>query len=180
MKLLIPIFFLLFAVLASAQEADESELLSFLRTNTKEVYDSVVMLRETDPADYQEALIEAAEAMASYENVRQHSKKGAAAYLKMFEIDYFAIGVADELVLSKDEKEQAELKAELTGMIERSFDQWVIYERARIEQLERAIKAAREKFDEEAATKESVVKQDMEQLLESTRAYQREKNRQEN
>lgn len=173
MKLLvsIPIFLLSMFAIAGAQNGDERDLLQFLKKNAPAVHESVLKLRDSAPADYQEALKESEEARMNYERVRRFSQEGAAACLEMFRIDYFAIGVADEIVLSKDPAERARLKADLTRMIEDSFDQWVIYERARIEQLERAIQQSRKKFEEEAGAKADVVAHDVEQLLEASREH---------
>ena len=155
--------------------ADEAEFLGFLKMHVPEVHEVVIELRKSDPVDYQEALREAEAAQANFERVRKYSAEGAAAFLEMFRLDFFAVGIADEIVLSDDPDEKTRLKTELTKMIGESFDQWEIYERARIEQLERALKQTREQFEEEAESKAEIVEQDVEQLLKESRQYQREK-----
>lgn len=174
MKFFAAALFSLLSILGSIR-ANEAELLAFLEQHLPEVHEVVIELRETDPYDFKEALREAEDAKASFERVRKYSAVGAAAFLEMFRIDFFAVGIADEIVLSDDPDEKARLKTQLTKMIDDSFDHWVVYERARIEQLERVLKQTRERFEEEAGSKAEIIEQDVEQLLRESRQYQRDK-----
>lgn len=160
---------------ASAQEANEAALIDFLKKHVPEVHESILQLRKDDPVDYREALKEVADARAEYRKVVSYNDRAAVAYLRMFELDFFAIGVSDQFVRSENREERKQLKEELTDLIDESFAYWVIYERARLDQLEKQLQKARQNFEKEAADKPGVVEQDVEQIIEDSREYLREK-----
>lgn len=155
---------------------EEDLALAFLKRHAPEIHREVVSLRESDPKGYRDSVEEAAEAAREHAWLLKWGEKAtAAAFLKMYKIDFDAIVVADEIVASDDDKEKKRLKEELRKLVDASFEQWALVEKARVERLEREVAALRRDFEEAMANREDVVAHDCEALLEETRAFRKSK-----
>ena len=163
------------ALLPAVAQANDAEVLRFLKRHVPEIHKACLHLRDTDKLDYENALEGAAEAKVEFERVVKFSKTGADHYLKMYRFDFDIIGKSDEWVLSDDAVEKKRLEADLRQLIGKSFDHWVAYERAKLEKLESDLAEARRDFESAAGSKKKVVEADLQSILEDSSAYQKEK-----
>ena len=113
-----PILFLLTALLlplgAEENHGSYAAALTFLEKRAPEIYAEISSLRDSAPTDYRSALDDAA---AAAEDCRKLEAAGeteaAGARLSMYEIDFEAIGVADEIVQSTDAAQTERLTQKL-------------------------------------------------------------------
>ena len=155
----------------------EAETLAFLKKHDAEIHAFLLDLRQNDRADYRSALADAKIAAREHRNLIEFDAAGAAAYLEMYRIDFEAIGVADQIVLTDDEDRRQELRGELRKLIALSFDQWVIFERAKLRKLAADVESMQQSLAADIKNKSAVVDHDIDALIAESRKYQKEKSR---
>ncbi len=152
----------------------ENLAMAFLEKHAPEVRREIAALRDADAEGYRISVAEAAAAAREHGRLLElGDRPAAAAYLKMYQIDFDAVAVADEIVASEDEREIERLEEELRELVDASFEQWAIVERARVERLEREVAALRGDFEEAMANRKDVVRRDCQALLDETRAFRK-------
>lgn len=164
MKLLLLLLFTLpFQLIA---QSSDSEALTFLKTNRPEIHAAIIELKVTDPTDYRNALDHACIATADHARiVATGDTSAAAAYLKMYQIDFDAIGVADELAQTTDEAKKETLTQELRVLIDASFSQWALVEQARIKRLEKELAMLKVDLQKKISDRKNVVESDAQLLI---------------
>ncbi|MEM7144661.1 MAG: hypothetical protein AAF591_05970 [Verrucomicrobiota bacterium] len=168
----IVVWFLMCGVVLADDDKDAA--FAFLKKNAPGVLSEILLLENEDPEGYRVSVEEAAEAAREHGRlVELGERAAAAAYLRMYRIDFDAVAVADEIVMSGDNAERERMKEELRRLVDASFEQWLIVEKARVERLEREVAALREDFEAVKANRAEVVAEDCEALLEETRAFRR-------
>jgi hypothetical protein len=162
---------------ATAQSTD-AEALAFLKTHAPKIFAEISALKDVEPADYRSALDDARKAAADCTKfTAAGDTNAAAAGVKMYEIDFAAIGVADEIVASKDDAEKQRLTDKLHGLIDASFEQWVIVEQARIRRLDKELAALKSEVTNAITNRAKVVAADTAQLIEESRTFRKNKNK---
>ena len=165
----------LLALPAAAQSTD-AEALAFLQKHAPKIHAKISALQKTGPADYRDALDEARKAAADFAKIESAGDAPATtAFLKMYEIDFEAISVADQIVASEDAAETALLTKKLRGLIDASFEQWAIVEQARIARLEKELAALKTEHAGAIAKRAKVVDDDTAKLIDESRAFQKSK-----
>lgn len=169
------VLLLLVASIATAGTTD-ADALSFLKQHAPGIHATLTELQATDAADYRDALNDVRKAAEEYAKIEAAGDTvAAAAYLKMYAIDFSAITVSDEILRSKDDAERRQLTARLRQLIAESFDQWAIVEQARIRRLEEDLAALKDDLHSALRDREKVIDSDTAQLIEESRAYQADK-----
>ena len=157
-------------------EITDTEALGFLKKNAPEIHAQVALLESKDPQDFRSAITEAKEAAEEHALlIAASDNDSAAAYLKMYQLDFAAIRTADAIVLSTDEKKRAQLTAELSDLIAASYDQWAIVEQARVKRMEAELTKMKAELAKALADKSGLVKRDVATLIEECSAYQQSK-----
>ncbi len=182
--ILIPVFsLLLLGALKGEQKAelktapmtshrgDAENAVLFLEKNASEILSELKKLKITDKESYKGALSDAIVAQKEFTKVMGYDPVAAKSYLQMYRNDFEAIGYADEIALSKDPQEIAQLRIELKKLIGQSFEHWVIYERARLKHLQAELTKLKKNFEEDSKQKEAVIKHDMESLIKESKAF---------
>ena len=173
--------FYYFAVLLAcgplrAADMPDAEALAFLKANAPQIHTQIAPLEKADPQDFRSAIDEAKEAAAEHGKfTASGDTAAAAAYLKMYAIDFEAIGVADDIVLATDEAEKARLTAKLRTLIAASFEQWAIVEQARVRRVEAELTKLKAELQQALADKDKVIEKDTAALIEECRAFQKSK-----
>jgi hypothetical protein len=167
MKIILLILFAL-PLSLSAQNSDD-EALTFLKNNCPEIHAKITSLKGDD---YATAIADARVAAVDFVRLKEAGDNAVAnAYLKMYEIDFEAIGVADEIAASKDEKETERLKEKLSKLIAASFDKWAVVEQARVARLEKELGKLKLELQTAVREREKVIAADTAQLIEEARKY---------
>lgn len=164
------------SLLPAAAQSTDAEALAFLKKHAPKVHAQIVVLEKAEPADYRDALADARKAAAEFAKLETARDAAAtAAYLKMYELDFEAIGVADDIVASTDAAETERLTKRLRGLLDASFEQWAIVEQARIARLEKELAALKQEHATAVANRAKVVDGDTAKLIEESRAFQKSK-----
>ena len=159
-----------------AADMPDAEALAILKTNAPQIHAQVAPLEKNDPQDFRSALDEAKEAAAEHAKLTASGDTAAAAaYLKMYAIDFEAISVADDIVLATDEAEKAKLTAKLRTLITASIEQWAIVEQARVRRVEAELAKLKTELQQALADKGKVIEKDTATLIEECREYQAKK-----
>lgn len=162
-----------------AAQSTDADALAFLKKHAPEIHAEISTLKNSEPADYRSALDDARKAAAEHAKlIAAGDAKAAAACVKMYAIDFEAIGVADEIIASKDDAEKARLTTKLRGLIDASFEQWAVVEQARIQRLDRELAALKTDYQQAITDRTKVVERDTAQLIEESRAFQKSKTKQ--
>lgn len=172
------IFLFLLAFLPAFLHAEltDAETLAFLQKQTPEIYQQVAPLAKSDAADFRSAMDDARKAATDHAALIAHGDSStAAAYLKMYEMDFQAITLADEIVSITDAAEKEKLTAKLKTLIAASLDQWTIVEQARIRRIEAELAKLKTEFQEATRDKTNVIDKDTAALIEECRNYQKQK-----
>ena len=163
-------------LLPAAAQSTDAEALTFLKAHAPKIHAEISALKNSEPADYRSALADARKTAAEHAKLTvAGDAKAAAACLKMYEIDFEAIGIADEIVASKDTAETERLTKQLRGLIDASFAQWAIVEQARARRLEKELTSLKNELAAAMANRTKVVDGDTTKLIEECRAFQRTK-----
>ncbi len=163
-------------LLPAAAQSTDAEAFAFLQKHAPKIHAELAALKAAAPADYRDALDDARKAAADYAKLEAaHDPAAAAAFLKMYAIDFEAISVADDIVASKGATETERLTKQLRGLIEASFEQWAIVEQARIARLEKELAALKTEHTAAVANRAKVVDGDTAKLIEESRAFQKTK-----
>lgn len=173
-RYILPAFLYIVSV-TPAIAATEAEVFDFLKKHAPEVYKEMVRLKKEEPKAYKVTWPETHDARQEYLRVRDYNPEAAEAYLKMFRIDFDVVGYSDELVQATDAEKVKQLREKIKEQIGKSFDQWVIYERARLAQLQTQLDKTKQNFEKDAANKAKVVEHDTEVLIQQSRRYYRKK-----
>ena len=178
-----PLFQLIAALslllLPAAAQSTDAEALAFLKKHAPKIHAEISALEKSGPADYRSALDDARKAAADYAKLETAGDaKAAAAYLKMYAIDFEAIGIADEIVARKDAAESERMTKKLRGVIDASFEQWAIVEQARIQRLDKELAALKGDYQQAVADRAKVIERDTAKLIEESRAFQKAKTKQ--
>jgi hypothetical protein len=175
MKLILLILALVPALLRA--QVTDADALAFLQKHAPEIHRQVAPLAKSDPQDFRSALDDAKAAAAEHAKfVAAGDTAAAAASLKMYALDFDAIGLADDIVQSKDDAETKQLTAKLREVIAASYEQWAIVEQARIRRMEAELAKLKTELQAALADKNGVVEKDTAALIEECREYQRKKN----
>ncbi len=158
---------------ALAQDADMAAI-AFLQKHAPKIHADIAALKTTAPADYRSALDDAAKAAADYAKLAD-DPKAASAFLKMYALDFEAVGIADAIVASNDAAQTERLTKQLRGLIDASFEQWAIVEQARIARLEKELAVLKTEHAAAVASRAKVVDTDAAKLIEESRAFQKSK-----
>ena len=151
----------------------EADALAFLQKHQPTIHAKVAGLKSTDASDYDSAISEAKQAVQSYARITSAGDTvAAAAYLKMYALDFEAISLSDAYLATKDESDRNSLKAKLQQVITASFDQWTIVERARVRRLEAELAKAKAELEAAVADRDLVILSDTDSIIEESRAYQ--------
>ncbi len=182
-KLLLPLaitfIVIITAALGQTPASHAVDALAFVQQHAPEVHSRLLQLQTTDDMDYRSALDEASQAAADHAKIlATGDTAAAAAFVKMYVIDFRAISVSDKLVSATDEAEKAQLRIDLQKLIAQSFDQWIIVEQARIQRMERELAALKADFLKAQHEREKVIESDTDKLIEESRAYQQQKAKQ--
>jgi hypothetical protein len=179
MKTLLPLIAALSLLLPAAGQSTDSEALAFLKTHAPKIHAEISALKDSEPSDYRSALDDAQEAAADHAKLAAAGDtKAAVACLKMYEIDYEAIAIADKIVATKAPIESEQLTKQLRGLIDASFAQWAIVEQARVERLEKQLAALKTELTDALANRAKVVEGDTAKLIEECRTFQNTKTKQ--
>lgn len=166
-------------LLPAAAQSTDADTVAFLKTHAPEIHAEISALKNSEPADYRSALDDARKAAAEHAKlIAAGDTKAAAACVKMYAIDFEAIGIADEIIASKDEAEKARLTTKLRGLIDASFEQWAIVEQARIQRLDKELAALKGDYQQAVADRAKVIERDTAKLIEESRAFQKAKTKQ--
>ncbi|MEM8956073.1 MAG: hypothetical protein AAGD22_18105 [Verrucomicrobiota bacterium] len=153
---------------------DKLAPMSFLEKEAPELLEDFRWLKKNDPSGYRSSLEDATVAAHEYSHLLKiGEKKTASAYLKMYKIDFEAIGIADEIVTSTDEGERKQLKSSLRKLVAASYEQWVIVERARITRLEQEVARLRKDFESTIQDKAAVIDADVQSLIQESRDFRK-------
>jgi hypothetical protein len=173
------LFFLLLLTLHAAflhAELTDAETLTFLQKQTPELYQKVAPLEKSDPEDFRSAMDDAKKAATDHAAlIAAGDTTTAAAYLKMYALDFQAITLADKIVLATDEAEKEKLTVKLKSIIAASVEQWTIVEQARIRRLEAELAKLKSEFEAAITDKSKVIEKDTASLIEECRDYQKQK-----
>ncbi len=165
------IIFITYSLSLLSGRSGESETLKFLQESAPDVHQELAQLKIAEPDVYNETLNEAVEMHAEYNRVIRFSRKGAAAYLEMYLIDFDAVWYSDEIAKSRDKLKINELTEELSKLISDSFDQWMIYEQEKLKKIAADLEVAAKNLDQNARNKSEIVKDDTHTLIEQSREY---------
>ena len=103
-------------LLSAAAQSIHADALTFLKKHAPEIHAEISALKNGEPADYRSALDDARKAAAEHAKlIATGDTKAAAACVKMYAIDFEAVGISDEIVASKDDAEKARLTTKLRG-----------------------------------------------------------------
>lgn len=159
-----------------AGDTTDAAALAFLATHAPQIHAQVAPLEKSAPEDFRSAIDDAKEAAAEHAKLTTSGDTAtAAAYLKMYAIDFDAIGVADEIVLTTDEAEKAKLTAKLRTLIAASFEQWTIVEQARVRRVEAELARLKAELQQAVSDKEKVIDKDTAALIGESRAFHQSK-----
>ena len=173
MKVLFALLLILPAQLF-AKDSD-ADTLTFLKTHCPEIHAEIVLLAEADPDDYRSAMDDATGATATYAAfVAAEDTPTARASLKMYEIDFEAIGIADELTLTTDKAKKESLTKQLRLLIDASFSQWAIVEQARLRRLENEISELKAELEKTISDRKNVIESDLQVLIRNANTSQPE------
>ena len=180
MKLFLLYFLLSFTAFpglrAATPDDQDAASLEFLRKNAPAIHTIILSLKDGEPEDYRSAMSDAAEAAADHAALSAAGdSKAAEARLRMYVIDFDAIGVADEIAACKDEAKLPELKTKLRALIDASFAQWAIVEDARIRRMEKELAALKTAYADAVNRRAEVVESDAATLIEECREFQKNK-----
>ena len=151
-----------------AQNSDD-EALTFLKKNCPKIHTEITSLKGDV---YVRAIAGAQAAAADFARLKEAGDSSVAdAYLKMYEIDFEAIGVADEIAASTDEKETERLQEKLGKLIAASFDKWAVVEQARIARMERDLDKLKTELRTAVRERDKVIAGDTAQIIEAARKY---------
>jgi hypothetical protein len=174
MKFILLIFALMSAPLRA--QVTDAGALAFLQKHAPEIHRQVAPLEKSDPQDFRSAIDDAKQAATEHAKfVAAGDTAAAAASLKMYALDFAAIGLADDIVQSKDDEETKQLTAKLREVISASCEQWAIVEQARIRRMEGELAKLKTELQAALADKNGVVEKDTAALIEECREYQRKK-----
>lgn len=166
----------LLLLLPAAAQSTDAEALAFLQKHAPSIHAEITALKDTEPADYRDALDDACKAAAEFAKLEAAGDtRVTAAYLKMYELDFAAIGLADEIAACSDKTQITALTKKLHGLIDASFEQWAIVEAARIARLEKELAALKAEHADAIANRTRVVERDAASLIEESRAFQKSK-----
>ena len=99
MKTLLPLIAAFALLLPAAAQSTDAAALAFLKTHAPKIHSRISALKDSEPADYRSALDDAQKAAADHAKLTAAGDtKAAAASLKMYELDYQAIAIADKIV----------------------------------------------------------------------------------
>lgn len=162
---------------ATLHAQSEAEALDFVKAHHPAIHDKIVALKTTAPDDYQSALDDAEKAAADYARIEASGDKPAMeAFIKMYAIDFAAVTLSDKYLRATNDKDRADLKAQLRVKIAESFDCWVIVERARVKRLEAELAKAKVAIENAVTNREKVITDDTEALINESADYQKTKN----
>jgi hypothetical protein len=180
MKTILCLFTLLVLTLLPAPaQGTDAEALAFLKTHTPKIFAALAALKDAEPDDYRSALDDARKAAADHAKFSAAGDtNAAAAAVKMYEIDFAAIGVADGIVASKNDTEKQRLTNKLRGLIDASFEQWIIVEQARIQRLDQELAALKSEVANAITNRAKVVSADTAQLIEESRTFRKNQRKQ--
>jgi len=164
----------LFVSGAEAQADTGPDLTGFLERKAPEVLAELKRLKSAAPDDYRETMAETVAAKSEYERVVAFSERGAEAYLQMYRLDFEAVWYSDEIAGSEDAAKSKELREELERLIADSFDQWIVYEQAKLDKLKADLATAGAQLEEHRRNKKEIVREDTEALIEEARVHLRE------
>ena len=157
-------------------ELTDADALKFLQKETPKIYEQVAPLEKSDAEDFRSAMDDAKKAATDHAAlIASGDTSTAAAYLKMYELDFQAIALADEIVLTSDEATKQSLTDKLKVVIAASLEQWAIVEQARIRRLEADLAKLKAEFNEAIQNKSKVIDKDTASLIEECRDYQKTK-----
>lgn len=164
---------LLLLPLGASGEPGDAEALTFLKKHAPEILTEITKLKATAAADYRSALDDARKAAADYGKLEAAGDTAAAAaYVKMYAIDFDAIGVADDIVASKDEAEKTRLTQKLRELIAASFDQWTKVEQARVRRIEKELAGLKSDLQTALREREKVIESDTARLIGESKSHQ--------
>ena len=159
-----------------AADMTDADALAFLKTHAPEIHAQVAPLEMSAPQDFRSAIDDAKEAAAEHAKLTTSGDTATStAYLKMYAIDFDAIGIADDIVLATDEAEKAKLTAKLRTLITASIEQWAIVEQARVRRVEAELAKLKTELQQALADKGKVIEKDTATLIEECREYQAKK-----
>lgn len=159
-----------------AADMPDAEALAFLKTHAPQIHAQVAPLEMSAPQDFRSAIDDAKKAAAEYEKLTTSGDTAtAAAHLKMYLMDFEAIGIADDIVLTADATEKTKLTAKLRTLIAASFEQWAIVEQARVRRVEAELTKLKAELQQTLADKDKVIEKDTAALIEECRAFQKSK-----
>ncbi len=177
-SLLLPIIALLTALHPAFAGATDAETLTFLETNAPEIHAKVAPLETSDPQDFRSAIDDAKVAAAEHTLlIAAGDPSTAAAYLKMYALDFAAISTADQFLRATDPTEKDRLTTKLNELISASYDQWTIVEQARVRRMEAELTKLKAELAKALADKPGVVKKDTAALIEESREYIKSKSK---
>lgn len=166
-------------LLPAAGQSTDADALTFLKKHAPEIHAEISALKSSAPADYRSALDDARKAATEHAKlIAAGDTKAAAACVKMYATDFEAVGIADEIVASKDEAAKTRLTTKLRGLIDASFAQWTIVEQARIQRLDKELVALKTDYQQAVADRAKVVERDTAKLIEESRTFQKSKAKQ--
>ena len=172
MKYLLIFFMLALPLLAQS----ETEALSFLQKHHPAIHAKLQSLKSTDRADYDNAIAEAEKAATDFARIEQAGDQtAAAAFLKMYALDFEAVSLSDQFLSASDDSQRQALKEKLRGVVAASFDHWEIVERARIKRLEAELTRVKAELETAVKNRDTVIKDDTDALIEESRAYRASK-----
>ena len=150
----------------------EADALAFVKQHHPAIHEKIVALKAADPADYESALDDAKKATADFARIQTAGDAvAAAAFLKMYALDFEAITLSDQYLSATTDAERAKLKAQLRAKIAESLDQWIIVERSRVKRLESELSKAKAAVEDAATNRDKVIADDTEALIEESRSY---------
>ena len=177
MKLVISLVLLfLFAPYTRSDEtAPFDQIMKRVQNLAPEIHEELQLLKESEPTVFADEIERLRGAIAERDRVAKFSKQGAEAYWQMYRIDFEAVWYSDEIAASKDPQKTGELKRELKKQIAKSFDQWAIYEKAKLEKVKKDLEAAEAELAQHLANKNGIVEEDTEALIQESRDYLQKK-----
>ena len=154
----------------------EAEALDFVKKHHAAIHEKITALKTRAPEDYQSAIEDAIRATADHARIEAAGdKEAAAALVKMYAFDFAAITLSDQYLAAKTDSERDSLKQQLRSKIAESYDQWVIVERSRLKRLEAELQKAKTAFEDAVKSRDEVITEDTEALIEESRAFQTDK-----
>lgn len=146
--------------------ASDDDTLRFLEKNAPEIHRDILALKSTQPEDYRSSLDEAAQAASEHAKlVADHETAAAAACIKMYIIDFAAIGLGDDIAASTDKAELSQLTIKLRQLIAASFVHWEEVEAARLRRLEKNLAAIKNDYQEAVKNRDKVIDSDTAELI---------------